>query len=311
MKLKQIDYFLSQKDKNLNYSLDSSRTAESVSELYTSDMTPLKEKIEKEEKTNLEYSSFNKENESFNIKIDNPDYNIPKQKNENNHYFLFKLQISIALSVIYFLLFIVNMPKTPVIIGEGKNIKCLIKNNTSENIKILLDDFNFYNELNSIDRDNVENEDVDKIKNGTNYELSGYLLELKTDKKFIIRWIIGYIYFLVRIICFLFDEDINNMFFDKNKISFIQKLSCLLFPLWIFYYDIRNNIEYTKIKTEFVNNKTISYYILTTKIFSMIDYVEGIIPTLFYFLISIINSGMEQKFRGLIGSNKNKIKKML
>ena len=311
MKLKQIDYFLSQKDKNLNYSLDSSRTAESVSELYTSDMTPLKEEIEKEEKTNLEYSSFNKENESFNIKIDNPDYNIPNQKNENNHYFLFKLQISIALSVIYFLLFIVNMPKTPVIIGEGKNIKCLIKNNTSENIKILLDDFNFYNELNSIDRDNVENEDVDKIKNGTNYELSGYLLELKTDKKFIIRWIIGYIYFLVRIICFLFDEDINNMFFDKNKISFIQKLSCLLFPLWIFYYDIRNNIEYTKIKTEFVNNKTISYYILTTKIFSMIDYVEGIIPTLFYFLISIINSGMEQKFRGLIGSNKNKIKKML
>ena len=311
MKLKQIDYFLSQKDKNLNYSLDSSRTAESVSELYTSDMTPLKEEIEKEEKTNLEYSSFNKENESFNIKIDNSDYNIPNQKNENNHYFLFKLQISIALSVIYFLLFIVNMPKTPVIIGEGKNIKCLIKNNTSENIKILLDDFNFYNELNSIDSDNVENEDVDKIKNDTNYELSGYLLELKTDKKFIIRWIIGYIYFLVRIICFLFDEGINNMFFDKNKISFIQKFSCLLFPLWIFYYDIKKNIEYTKIKTELVNNKTISYYILTTKNFSMIDYVEGIIPTLFYFLISIINSGMEQKFRGLIGSNKNKIKKML
>ena len=310
--LKKFEYFLSPKDKNPKYSIVSSRTAESVSELYSSDTTSLKEEIEKEEKTNLKYSSVNKDIDSFNIKIEDPEFNINyNKKRENHHYFLFKLHVSIILSLIYFISFIIYLPKSPVIVGQEKNIKYLIKNNTSENLNILLNNFYFFSEKKNIDIDNEQFED-NKMKNETSTEPSGYLLELKTDKIFIIRWIIGYIYFLVRIICFLYsDENINNRYFDKNKIGFIQNFSCLLFPLWVFYYDINNNIEYTKIKNEFFNNTTISYYILRAKNFSMIDYIEGIIPTLFYFLISIINSGMEEKFRALFRVNKKKIKKIV
>ena len=41
----------------------------------------------------------------------------------------------------------------------------------------------------------------------------------------------------------------------------------------------------------------------------MNDYVEGIVPTLFYFLISIIYNGIEQSIGGYIKSRK-KIRKL-
>ena len=37
---------------------------------------------------------------------------------------------------------------------------------------------------------------------------------------------------------------------------------------------------------------------MTKKQFSMHDYVEGIIPTLFYFLMSIVYRGMEENVAG-------------
>ena len=61
----------------------------------------------------------------------------------------------------------------------------------------------------------------------------------------------------------------------------------LFFPLCLFYYDFKNNISYSEIKVEKINNKEISFFVMTKKNFSMIDYIEGLIPTLFYFLISI------------------------
>ena len=61
----------------------------------------------------------------------------------------------------------------------------------------------------------------------------------------------------------------------------------LFFPLCLFYYDFKNNISYSEIKVEKINNKEISFFVMTKKNFSSIDYIEGLIPTLFYFLISI------------------------
>ena len=61
----------------------------------------------------------------------------------------------------------------------------------------------------------------------------------------------------------------------------------VFFPLCLFYYDYINNISYSKLNIEKMNDKEISFYIMTKKSFSMIDYIEGLIPTLFYFIISI------------------------
>ena len=49
---------------------------------------------------------------------------------------------------------------------------------------------------------------------------------------------------------------------------------------------------------------------MVNKNFSMIDYVEGIIPTSFYFLISIINKEMKETIDSYIGK-KYKIKKIV
>ena len=48
--MKQIDNFYTQKNKNMNLSLDSSRTADSISYFDNSDTVPLKTEIEIEEK---------------------------------------------------------------------------------------------------------------------------------------------------------------------------------------------------------------------------------------------------------------------
>ena len=61
----------------------------------------------------------------------------------------------------------------------------------------------------------------------------------------------------------------------------------VFFPLCLFYYDYINNISYSKLNVEKINDKEITIYIMTKKSFSMIDYIEGLIPTLFYFIISI------------------------
>ena len=319
MKINKIDYSFMQKDKNSSYSLDSSRTADSISDLYNSDSIPLKTEIESEQKIKLEQISPSYDN-SINVKIEQNRSEESKTK-EQNKFFLFKLHISITLGIIYFILFLMSMPKRPIIIGEEKNLNTLIENSNNDNLHILLNNFNLYHDdkieveiKKDNNNENINNMD-DKIYNKNekkNNNNSGYLIEYKTDKTYLIRWLIGFLFFTVRCICFIYsDMNFTYKFFDKKKISLIQKVSCLIFPLWIFFYDIKNNnITYTKIKTDIINNKIISYYVMTNKTFSMIDYVEGIIPTLFYFLLSIINNGMEKAIGNYLG-NRKKITKLV
>ena len=298
---------LSKSDKNMNFSLDSSRTADSVSNLYNSDTTPLKAEMDIDEIKNLEItSSLNYEDNIVDVKINGQKNQINDEKKNNKHqYFMFKMQISIIFSGIYLLLFLLSLPKTAVKVGDEKNLKLLIKTNETQNIKILINNFQFFFDDENENKNHFDNnsningtEKLNKKKNN-NYEFSGYILNFKVDNRHVMRWIIGFICFIIRCACFTFsEEDIKVKFLNKNRISFIQKLSCLVFPLWVFYYDINNNESYTKIKDEFINNKSITYYIMTKKQFSMHDYVEGIIPTLFYFLMSIVYRGMEEYFAG-------------
>lgn len=324
MLFNKIGYTLSKKDKNINFSIDSSRATNSISTLNDSDTAPLKADTEFEENRNLENSYLNNENnnDTFNIKI-----NMPTNNNDNSNlknksdFFLFKIQFSVILCVIYFLLFLLSIPKRPMKIGNEKTLTELVKDNNNSDINILLNDFKFFygdiienktnlnNNMNKTFKIENNNNNMDFHKNS--YELIGSLLEFKYDKIYMFRWFIGFLYFIVRCVCFIYSHEKQKEFlFHKIKFSHIQKFSCLIFPLWIFFYDLKNNITYMKIKNELINNKIISYYIITEKQFSMIDYVEGIIPTLFYFLISIIYNGIEQSL-GAYFRNRKKMSKLI
>ena len=304
---------LSKSDKNMNFSLDSSRTADSVSNLYNSDTTPLKAEMDIDEVKNLEItSSLNYDDNIVDVKINGQQNQIDDGNKNNKHqYFKFKMQMSVIFSVIYLLLFLLSLPKTAVKVGDEKNLKILAKTNSTQNINILINNFHFsFDDENENEKENKNQFNNNSNINGTkelnkkkknNHEISGYILNFKIDNTHVMRWLIGFLCFIVRCACFTFsEEDIKVKFLNlnKNRISFIQKLSCLIFPLWVFYYDINNNVTYTKIKDEFINNKSIAYYIMTKKQFSMHDYVEGIIPTLFYFLMSIVYRGMEENVAG-------------
>ena len=142
---------------------------------------------------------------------------------------------------------------------------------------------------------------------------TGYLLEFSINKTYLLKWLIGFSYFIIKCICFVYsnNDNINTHYLlDKNKINVIQKISMLFFPLSLFYYDFKNNISYTEVKTERINDKEISFFIMTKKRFSMIDYVEGLIPTLFYFLISINYDNME-RIINIFNIRKSKLKKVI
>jgi len=312
---------LSKSDKNMNFSLDSSRTADSVSNLYNSDTTPLKAEMDIDEIKNLEItSSMNYDDNIIDVKLNGQQNQIDNEKKKNKYqYFKFKMQISVIFSGVYLLLFLLSLPKTPVKIGDEKNLRLLTKTNNTQKINILINNFQF-----SFDNENENkthfgnnsnlNETTElnqlKAKKNNNNEFFGYILDFKIDNRHVIRWLIGFLCFIVRSACFTFsEEEIKIKFLNKNRISFIQKLSCLVFPLWVFYYDINNNESYTKIKDEFINNKSVAYYIVTKKQFSMFDYVEGIIPTLFYFLMSIVYKGMEESVAGYF-RYKKKVRKL-
>jgi hypothetical protein len=268
MQLLWVDDSFPQKEKVNNYQLDSSRTADSSSYLYNPD-----ESSQKEEKENLNFSSFNEKNnlkdEETRILLDN----LKERKIKNNHDNVhFKKCLSIVLCIIYCILFLINNPKIPVRIGEEQNIETLIKNNTNKKINILINQLFFCN-------NETEN----------NRGIKGFLLEFSINKIYLVRWLIGFSYFIVKCICFIYSNNgnNNNYLLDKTKVNIIQKISMLFFPLCLFYYDFKNNISYSEIKVEKINNKEISFFVMTKKNFSMIDYIEGLIPTLFYFLISI------------------------
>lgn len=268
MQLLWVDDSFPPKEKVNNYQLDSSRTADSSSYLYNPD-----ESSQKEEKENLNFSSFNEKNnlkdEETRILLDN----LKERKIKNNHDNVhFKKCLSIVLCIIYCILFLINNPKIPVKIGEEQNIETLIKSNTDKKINILINQLFLCSD--------TEN----------NRGIKGFLLEFSINKIYLVRWLIGFSYFIVKCICFIYsnnENNNNNYLLDKSKVNIIQKFSMLFFPLYLFYYDFKNNISYSEIKVEKINNKEISFFVMTKKNFSSIDYIEGLIPTLFYFLISI------------------------
>ena len=266
MQLIWVEDSFPQKEKtnnNNNYQLDSSRTTDSVSYLYNQD-----ENQPNEEKETLDFSSFNTNDEKRHL-IDNLKEN--KVKNNSNNNISFKKYLSIFLCVIYCLLFLTNNPTIPVKIGEERNIEDLIKDNQNKKINILINQIVFCN------------------ASGNSRTSSGFLLEFKINKIYLFRWLIGFSYFFIKCICFIYsnNENNSNILLDKHRINLLQKFSMLFFPLFLFYYDYKNNISYSKLKIEKINDKEISFYLMTKKSFSMIDYIEGLIPTLFYFLISI------------------------
>ena len=286
MQLIWVEDSFPQKEKtnnNNNYQLDSSRTTDSVSYLYNQD-----ENQPNEEKETLDFSSFNTNDEKRHL-IDNLKEN--KIKNNSNNNISFKKYLSIFLCVIYCLLFLTNNPTIPVKIGEERNIEDLIKDNQNKKINILINQIVFCNES--------ENSRTS----------SGFLLEFKINKIYLFRWLIGFSYFFIKCICFIYsnNENNSNILLDKHRINLLQKFSMLFFPLFLFYYDYKNNISYSKLKIEKINDIEISFYLMTKKTFSMIDYIEGLIPTLFYFLISIDYNNLNKSINTFkIKTNKEK-----
>ena len=265
MEIIGIDDVLPSKDKNIVYQIDTSRTADSLSHIYQDEILP------KEDNENNEIILINnKDDDEYReliTKLNNRKIQIYYDT------FSFKKRLSIALCSIYYILFLMTIPKNAEKIGEEQNINILTQINGTKKIDILINSINF-------------------IVSGDKYlESSGFLLEFRTNKMYIFRWSIGFFYFIIKCICFVYSKNDNdnnsNNILDKKRINIIRKISMIFFPLSLFYYDFKNNISYTEIKVEKIGDKIISYYAMTIKRFTAIDYIEGLILTFLHFLISI------------------------
>ena len=266
------------KSKNLNQSTDSTKTTDTITDPNDYETLSIQHEIEKEENANLTNFIYN----DIEIRKDTSTQS-PKEKDEYQ-FFLFKLYLSISFCIIYFFFFLLSIPKSPIICSEEKKINLLLKSNKTDSLNILMNRFSFIN----------------RNENNT----TGYLIEFHYNKSYIFRWIIGFIYFIVRNIFFIFSEKINEKnsknYFFSNKFDFVQKISYLFFPLIIFFYDVKQKEKYLMIKDEIIENKFVKYYIILENNFGMNNYVEGIIPTLFYFIISLIYKGIEQSFGKIV-----------
>ena len=278
MEIIGIDDVLPSKDKNIVYQIDTSRTADSLSHIYQDEILP------KEDNENNEIILINnKDDDEYReliTKLNNRKIQIYYDT------FSFKKRLSIALCSIYYILFLMTIPKNAEKIGEEQNINILTQINGTKKIDILINSINF-------------------IVSGDKYlESSGFLLEFRTNKMYIFRWSIGFFYFIIKCICFVYsksDNDNNsNNILDKKRINIIRKISMIFFPLSLFYYDFKNNISYTEIKVEKIGDKIISYYTMTIKRFTAIDYIEGLILTFLHLLISIDYDNLQKNINAYI-----------
>ena len=305
MKLIWIDKNFPSKDKISSYQLDSSRTTDSISNLNN------KEEIIKNEEKEISYFSNTKNNETDNNEETlNLLKNLKVEKISNSINLInFKKILSLVLCAIYLTLFLTNIPKIPVKIGDEQKIDVLIKNSTNKNINILINNLNFLCNKNRA----YNNEGLQQNNEINNCETTGYLFEFSNNKIFIFRWIIGFSYFVVKCIIFIYSKnktDNINSLIDERKISYVQKISMLIFPLSLFYFDLQNNIYFTEITQEHIYNKSISFFIKKEKRFSMIDYIEGLIPTIFSFLISIDYKNLENIINNIF-IKKKKLNKLV
>ena len=278
MEIIGIDDVLPSKDKNIVYQIDTSRTADSLSHIYQDETLP------KEDNENNEIILINnKDDDEYReliTKLNNRKIQIYYDT------FSFKKRLSIALCSIYYILFLMTIPKNAEKIGEEQNINILTQINGTKKIDILINSINF-------------------IVSGDKYlESSGFLLEFRTNKIYIFRWSIGFFYFIIKCICFVYSKNDNdnnsNNILDKKRINIIRKISMIFFPLSLFYYDFKNNISYTEIKVEKIGDKIISYYAMTIKRFTAIDYIEGLILTFLHFLISIDYDNLQKNINTYI-----------
>jgi hypothetical protein len=278
MEIIGIDDVLPSKDKNIVYQIDTSRTADSLSHIYQDEILP------KEDNENNEIILINnKDDDEYReliTKLNNRKIQIYYDT------FSFKKRLSIALCSIYYILFLMTIPKNAEKIGEEQNINILTQINGTKKIDILINSINF-------------------IVSGDKYlESSGFLLEFRTNKMYIFRWSIGFFYFIIKCICFVYSKNDNdnnsNNILDKKRINIIRKISMIFFPLSLFYYDFKNNISYTEIKVEKIGDKIISYYAMTIKRFTAIDYIEGLILTFLHFLISIDYDNLQKNINTYI-----------
>ena len=305
MKLIWIDKNFPSNDKISSYQLDSSRTTDSISNLNN------KEEIIKNEEKEISYFSNTKNNETDNNEETlNLLKNLKVEKISNSINLInFKKILSLVLCAIYLTLFLTNIPKIPVKIGDEQKIDVLIKNSTNKNINILINNLNFLCNKNRA----YNNEGLQQNNEINNCETTGYLFEFSNNKIFIFRWIIGFSYFVVKCIIFIYSKnktDNINSLIDERKISYVQKISMLIFPLSLFFFDLQNNIYFTEITQEHIYNKSISFFIKKEKRFSMIDYIEGLIPTIFSFLISIDYRNLENIINNIF-IKKKKLNKLV
>lgn len=305
MKLIWIDKNFPSNDKISSYQLDSSRTTDSISNLNN------KEEIIKNEEKEISYFSNTKNNETDNNEETlNLLKNLKVEKISNSINLInFKKILSLVLCAIYLTLFLTNIPKIPVKIGDEQKIDVLIKNSTNKNINILINNLNFLCNKNRA----YNNEGLQQNNEIKNCETTGYLFEFSNNKIFIFRWIIGFSYFVVKCIIFIYSKnktDNINSLIDERKISYVQKISMLIFPLSLFYFDLQNNIYFTEITQEHIYNKSISFFIKKEKRFSMIDYIEGLIPIIFSFLISIDYKNLENIINNIF-IKKKKLNKLV
>lgn len=277
MKLIWDDKTFLKNEKESNYQLDSSRTTDSISNLISQNEISKGEEKEYSDFLPSRYKEKNNNEETFFLQND-----FDEKNQISMHIINFKKYFSFVLCTIYLLLFLISIPKNPIKIGEERQInEALIRNNSNQYINILINNFNLFCQDNLAT--NI-NPNVAK-----NFETTGYLLEFTYNKMHIFRWFIGFFYFILKCIFFIYSNNkinINNNFLNERIIKIVQKGSMLIFPLTLFYFDLQNKIVYTEIKSEQIDNKFVSFFIMKEKKFSMNDYVEALIPTLFVFLIS-------------------------